>query len=266
MIVPQAGSLSECATLFEITVMDLILSDIHANLQALRVVLRYARRRAIDRFVLLGDMVGYGAQPNQVLDRIQLLKPKFMVRGNHDRACAFENADDSFSLPARMAATWTREKLTREHLRFLQELPVGPLWVGEDYQISHGSPLDEDAYLLHPQDALHAFDGFSAQVCFFGHTHLPGAYMLDERAQILAGIQLEPGEWFPIKEGCRYLINPGSVGQPRDRDPRLSFISYDTKRKRLKLYRLDYDHVGAAKAILLAGLHPNLAERLHHGN
>ena len=127
--------------------MDLILSDIHANLHALRVVLRYARRRAIDRFVFLGDLVGYGAQPNQVIDSIQPLKPKVLVRGNHDRACAFANADDSFSLPARMAATWTRDKLTREHLRFLQELPVGPQWVGEDYQISHGSPLDEDAYL-----------------------------------------------------------------------------------------------------------------------
>ncbi len=246
--------------------MDLILSDIHANLHALRVVLRYARRRAIDRFVFLGDLVGYGAQPNQVLDAIQPLKPRFMVRGNHDRASAFANADDSFSLPARMAAAWTRDKLSREHLRFLQELPVGPLWVGEDYQIAHGSPLDEDAYLLHPRDALHAFDGFTAQICFFGHTHLPGAYVLDEKAQILAGIHLEPEIWYPLQEGCRYLINPGSVGQPRDRDPRLSFISYDAKRKRLKLHRMPYDHTGAAKAILAAGLHPNLAERLHHGN
>lgn len=246
--------------------MDLILSDIHANLHALRVVLRYARRRAVERFVFLGDLVGYGAQPNQVLDAIQPLKPKFMVRGNHDRACAFANADDSFSLPARMAATWTRDKLRREHLRFLQDLPVGPLQVGDDYQIVHGSPLDEDAYLLHPRDALHAFDGFSTQICFFGHTHLPGAYVLDERANTLSGFHLEPDQWFPLVEGCRYLVNPGSVGQPRDRDPRASFISYDTKRKRLKLHRIPYDCAGAAKTILAAGLHPNLAERLQHGN
>lgn len=245
--------------------MDLILSDIHANLHALRVVLRYARRRAIDRFVLLGDLVGYGAQPNQVLDKIQELKPRIMVRGNHDRACAFPNADDCFSLPARTAASWTREKLSREHLRFLQEIPQGPAWVGEDYQITHGSPLDEDAYLLHPRDALHAFDDFTGQLCFFGHTHLPGAYMLDERAHVLAWITLDPEAWFHLDPDCRYLINPGSVGQPRDRDPRLSFISYDAKRKRLKLHRMDYDHHGAAKVILAAGLHQNLAERLHHG-
>ncbi|HWQ08616.1 MAG TPA: metallophosphoesterase family protein [Holophaga sp.] len=245
--------------------MDLILSDIHANLHALKVVLRYARRRAIDHFVFLGDLVGYGAQPNQVLDRIQPLKPRIIVRGNHDRASAYVNADDSFSLPARIAAAWTRERLSREHLRFLQELPVGPLWVGNDYQIAHGSPLDEDAYLLHPRDALHAFDGFSAQVCFFGHTHIPVAYILDERAQILEETGLEPGAWMHLREGCRYLINPGSVGQPRDRDRRLAFIIYDQKRKRLKLHRMEYDHTGAAKAILAAGLHPNLAERLHHG-
>ncbi len=245
--------------------MDLILSDIHANLHALKVVLRYAHRRAVDRFVFLGDLVGYGAQPNQVLDQIQPLKPRVIVRGNHDRACAFPNADDCFSLPARMAAAWTRERLSRDHVRFLQELPSGLQWVGTDYQIAHGSPLDEDAYLLHPQDALQAFDGFTGQLCFFGHTHLPGGYMLDERANMLAWVVLRPGEWFHLRKGCRYLINPGSVGQPRDRDPRLSFITFDAKRRRLKLHRMEYNHQGTAKAILAAGLHSTLAERLHHG-
>ncbi|HNX95035.1 MAG TPA: metallophosphoesterase family protein [Holophaga sp.] len=245
--------------------MDLILSDIHANLHALRVVLRYARRRAIDRFVLLGDLVGYGAQPNQVLDKVQELKPRFMVRGNHDRACAFSDADDCFSLPARMAAGWTRERLSREHLRLLQDMPVGVNAVGTDYQIAHGSPQDEDAYLLHPRDALQAFDDFPGQLCFFGHTHLPGAYILDERAHLLSWVVMQPGTWFHLEEGCRYLVNPGSVGQPRDRDPRLSFMTCDFKRRRLKLHRMDYDHEGAARAILAAGLHRNLAERLHHG-
>lgn len=246
--------------------MDLILSDIHANLHALRVVLRYARRKSVDRFVFLGDLVGYGAHPNQVLERIRLLKPRVLVRGNHDRACVRADDDDNFSLPARVAAAWTRERLSRAHARFLEALPAGPRWVGQDYQISHGSPLDEDAYLLHPRDALHAFDGFSAQVCFFGHTHLPCAYVLDEAAQLLEGIRLEPGRWLSLRDGCRYLVNPGSVGQPRDRDPRLSFVTWDTRKRRLMLHRLEYDHEGAAQAILAAGLPSNLAERLHYGN
>jgi len=245
--------------------MDLILSDIHANLHALRVVLRYAKRRAVSRFVILGDLVGYGAQPNQVLDRVQELRPRIMVRGNHDRACAWIDEDVNFSLPARMAATWTRERLSREHLRFLQEIPEGPAWVGDDYEVAHGSPMDEDAYLLHPREALRAFEGFSSQLCFFGHTHLPGGFELDEARGSLAWISLASGEWFQLREGCRYLINPGSVGQPRDRDNRLSFVSYDPRRKRLRLHRMEYDFAGAAKCIRAAGLHPNLAERLYHG-
>jgi predicted phosphodiesterase len=245
--------------------MDLILSDIHSNLQALRTVLRYAKRRVIDRFVLLGDLVGYGANPNEVLDLVRQLEPRVAVRGNHDRACISPGLDLSFSLPARTAVSWTKTHLTADHAWFLEELPQGPLAVAGDYHIAHGSPLDEDAYLLHSREALQAFDGFPQQLCFFGHTHLPGGYELDEKALRLTHLDLEPGTWYPLRDDCRYLINPGSVGQPRDRDPRLSFMTYDPANRRVKLHRMDYDHAGAARAILAAGLHPNLAERLQHG-
>ncbi len=245
--------------------MDLILSDLHANLHALRAVLRYARRRAVQRFVLLGDLVGYGAHPNQVLDALRELRPKVMIRGNHDRACVAPAEDMSFSPPARMAASWTRERLSRENLHLLLELPEGPLAVGEDYVVAHGSPHDEDAYLLHPRDALAAFDAFRGHLCFFGHTHLPGYFELDEGRGTLQWTALDPGSWIDLRPNCRYLVNPGSVGQPRDRDARLSFLVHDPRRGRFKLIRLEYDHRSAGKAILKAGLHPHLAERLAFG-
>jgi predicted phosphodiesterase len=245
--------------------VDLILSDLHANLHALRGVLRFAHRRAIRRFVILGDLVGYGAQPNQLLDRVRKLKPRFAVRGNHDKVIAGVEAGGAFSGPARQSAEWTSERLSAENRRFLQELPQGPLWVGEDYQIAHGSPEDEDAYILHPREAAHAFDAFQGQLCFYGHTHLPGLYELDEMEHRLNWIELEAEQWFQLKPQCRYLVNPGSTGQPRDRDRRLAFMTFDARRRRVRLHRLDYDWQGAAQSILDAGLHENLADRLSFG-
>ena len=245
--------------------MDLILSDLHANLQALRVVSRFARRRGIRRFVLLGDLVGYGAHPNQVLDRVRRMRPRYSVRGNHDKVCCGLELPHGFSVPARQSAQWTLERLRMDHLAFLRELPQGPAWVGEDYQIAHGSPLDEDAYLLNPREVVGAFDGFEGPLCFFGHTHLPGLYELDEANHGLAWIRLEPDAWFKLRPGCRYMANPGSLGQPRDKDTRTSFMTYDPRHRRIRLHRLEYDWTSEAQAIDDAGLHPALSERLRQG-
>jgi predicted phosphodiesterase len=245
--------------------MDLIFSDIHANLHALKALLRYAKRRSFERFVFLGDLVGYGAQPNQVIERMLEIRHRYMVRGNHDRACTHRQADPTFSLPARAAAAWTLEHLSQDHRHFLQELPEGLQQVDDQYCIAHGAPHDEDAYLLHPHDALLAFQAFHGSLCFYGHTHIPGGFELDFQAKQLNWLSFLEDEWFQLRPGCRYLINPGSLGQPRDRDSRIAFMNYDPDKRRLRLLRLDYDKAGAAKAILSAGLNPNLAERLYHG-
>ncbi|HJV89104.1 MAG TPA: metallophosphoesterase family protein [Holophagaceae bacterium] len=245
--------------------MDLILSDLHSNLQALKVVERFARRRGVRRYVVLGDLVGYGAHPNQVLDRVRKMRPRFLIRGNHDKVCCGLEPPAGFSLPARQSAEWTLERLRKDHRRFLRDLPEGPGWVGEDYQIAHGSPLDEDAYLLNTREALLAFEGFQSRLCFFGHTHLPGLYELDEERHRLTWLRLEADVWFTLRPGCRYLANPGSLGQPRDRDQRLSFMTYDPRKARVRLHRLEYDWAAAAEAIEAAGLHMALAERLRQG-
>ncbi len=245
--------------------MDLIFSDLHANLHALRVMLRFARRRGIHRFVSLGDLVGYGPHPNQVLERIFQLRPRVLVRGNHDRVCGSGEQMEGFNGPARQSAEWTHNRLRDDLRRALLDMPKGPVVVEEGYVAAHGSPGDEDTYLLGQREVGEAFECFDGPLCFFGHTHLPGCWELDEASHSLRWIEMEPEVWLPLRPGCRYLANPGSVGQPRDRDNRASFMTCDARHQRIRLHRLDYDWDAEAKAILAAGLHPSLATRLAAG-
>lgn len=245
--------------------MDLILSDLHANLHALRVVLRCVRRKPIRRFVILGDLVGYGAHPNQVLERVRTLRPSVILRGNHDRACVHLEQGTHFSLPAQISCLWTRGRLSLRNAAWLAGLPEGPISLGPDLLAAHGAPHDEDAYLLQERDAALAFQRFHERLCFFGHTHHAGGWELDPVTGRVRSVPAEPGRWTPLDPSRRYLINPGSVGQPRDRNPQLSFMTYDPERHRVKWHRLDYDVEGAAKAILAEDLHVSLAERLFLG-
>ncbi len=245
--------------------MDLIFSDLHANLHAFRVMMRFARRRGIQRFVSLGDLVGYGPHPNQVLDRIFKLRPRVLVRGNHDRVCGSGQEMEGFNGPARQSAEWTHNRLRDDLRRMLVEMPMGPVVVEDAYVVAHGSPGDEDTYLLGPRDVGEAFECFEGPLCFFGHTHLPGCWELDEASHALRWIEMEPEVWLPLRPGCRYLANPGSVGQPRDRDNRASFMTCDARQKRIRLHRLEYDWDAVAKDVLAAGLPPSLATRLAVG-
>lgn len=253
----------------------LVFSDVHANLEALEACLKAAPD--YDVMANLGDVVGYNASPNEVCDRLRAMDSP-VVRGNHDRACSGLTNLSEFNLVAAMSARWTQMKLTPENTEWLRNLPEGPL--RHDHvpgvEFVHGSPRDEDEYVLNvPTAALDFHLPGHANVIFFGHTHLQGGFaysVSDGRTRPLFTkysndddiatwkIELDPGE--------RYLINPGSVGQPRDNDWRAAFAFYERKDDGLatvSFYRVPYDVEQTQGRILAANLPERLATRLSLG-
>jgi predicted phosphodiesterase len=247
----------------------LVLSDIHGNLEALEAVLRHSRRKHHDAVLFLGDAVGYGASPNAVVDWLRTSRaPVMAIRGNHDRVCSGLDEGEYFNQYALRAVRWTGEHLERRNLTWLQNLPEGPRPVEPGLAICHGSPVDEDAYIFSGYDAQMAFDRIPEQVVFFGHSHVPSLFSADGRDGIpTLSIRLLSGtrEIIPIEDGVRYLINPGSVGQPRDRDPRAAYALYDTETRRVRQYRVPYRISKARGRILKAGLPAVLGDRLFYG-
>jgi predicted phosphodiesterase len=243
----------------------LILSDMHANWDAFETVLRRARRKRFDAVLVLGDLVGYGAAPNQVVDAVRQMGSRlFTVRGNHDKVVAGIDSGGNFNQTALTAAQWTTGRLTPGNLRYVRELPQGPLEVEEGLAICHGSPLDEDTYVFSDVDAWEIFSRFDMPVTFFGHTHIPSLFWLDGRMLGVRALRGTSGR-IALAPGGRYLINPGSIGQPRDRDPRASYMIYDSKKRVVHRYRIPYP-VGAAQSrIRKAGLPNSLADRLAVG-
>jgi len=246
-----------------------LLSDIHANLEALNACLDAAPQH--DCGVNLGDVVGYGADPNAVIDIVRGQNP-VLVRGNHDKAVSGAMDLDHFNPMAGLAALWTRDRLTPENLQWLRELPQGPIRIDglDNAQFVHGSPLDEDEYLVSVHDSQEPLLTAAAPITFFGHTHRQGGFSLD--GEQTEAIQPEwassegKSTWeLPLREGVRYLINPGSVGQPRDDDWRAAFAVFDTDRSVVEFYRVPYDLKSAQKKILAAELPPRLAVRLSSG-
>jgi predicted phosphodiesterase len=246
----------------------LILSDIHANLEALNAVLDAAPD--FDALWNLGDVVGYGASPNQV---IELIRPKsqLTVRGNHDRVCCGLTSALGFNPIARAAAHWTHDELTSDNLSWLKGLPQGPLQPeNAEVTCAHGSPLNEDQYILNMRDAWAPLQQMGTSITFFGHTHIQGGFSQkghdwhELRPQLLR--INEASSWtMPIPPGTRHLINPGSVGQPRDCDWRAAFAIYDSEAQVIIFHRVPYDITASQGRILMAGLPERLAARLTEG-
>ena len=197
----------------------LILSDMHGNEAALRAVLRKVRRKRFDATLVLGDLVGYGGAPNQVVELIRELPGKVhAVRGNHDKVAVGIDSGETFNQVALVAARWTADRLTMPHARYVRDLPQGPKAVAEGLSICHGAPIDEDRYLFSDRDAAEVFVQWDVPLTFFGHTHVTSAFSLEGRMIRVRQLSGETGE-LRVDPEHRYLVNPGSIGQPRDGDP-----------------------------------------------
>ncbi len=261
---------AECCLLYNPRpVRVLVLSDVHANLEALEACLESAP--AHDVVVNLGDIVGYGASPNEVIERLRPLS-RISIRGNHDKACSGVAPMDDFNPVAAMAVLWTRTMLRTENLVWLRSLPAGPARLEglANTQFVHGSPADEDDYVLMLPDAVQPLREVAVPVTLFGHTHVQGGFMLDaSQAVTLRPIYRStdrPEKFeFQLSPTGRYLINPGSVGQPRDGDWRAAFALLDSDAYAVTYYRVPYALDQAQQRILDAQLPERLASRLALG-
>ena len=215
---------------------------------------------------MLGDLVGYGADPNAICDRVRALAPQALIRGNHDKVGSGVESPEGFNAVARSAIRWTYDALTPANREWLAALPEGPMIVDDLIEICHGTPFDEDAYVFDDLDALarharrappavpvrpHARAG-RATTC---HGTSSGCRPADDQRPLT----------IPLDEANRYLINPGSVGQPRDGDPRAGFAIADTAAREVTIYRVEYPIAKAQARILEEGLPDVLAQRLALG-
>jgi diadenosine tetraphosphatase ApaH/serine/threonine PP2A family protein phosphatase len=237
-----------------------IFSDIHGNFQALKTVLRFLKEEEdVDRYFCCGDIVGYGGNPNECVDLIRSMDCP-TVAGNHDHAALGLTDTSYFNEIAKMAIHWTGDVLTPENEEFLRNLPMRI--EEEEILIVHSSPKDPEAwnYILTLGDARVNFDFFEQEICFIGHSHQP--FIIDCWQ---GNLSCPSQPYVDVLKGHRYLINVGSVGQPRDGNPEASYAVYDRERKSIEIKRVEYDLTGAQEAIRKQGLPVQLADRLNHG-
>lgn len=243
----------------------LVLSDIHANLTALEAALA-AATGCWDHVVCLGDVVGYGPDPNEVTSRIRELGAT-TIRGNHDKAVTDLMGTDDFNPVARAAVLWSRAQLSNENLDWLASLPQGPL-EADGIVLVHGAFQDEDEYVFTPAQALEGLLDSTLPVTFYGHTHHQGGFSYQDT--ILDVLQLHPREEeersaLRLEAEKRYLLNPGSIGQPRDGDPRAGFAIADLEHEIVEFWRVPYDIEKVQQRMRAAKLPEPLALRLTVG-
>lgn len=235
-----------------------LLSDLHANLEATEAVLADAHERECTHFVCLGDVVGYNANPHECVEIVQKLECP-VVKGNHDEQASLEESSRDFNALAEMAITWTRAQLTDADKTWLRELRLSRQV--HDFTIVHATldAPEQWGYAFNALDAAASFAYQHTTVCFFGHTHVAGAFVRDD------GVQPVRVDQLMIERTKKYFINTGSVGQPRDGDWRAAYCIYHVEKNVVEQRRVKYDLATAQQKIIKAGLPSLLAERLKLG-
>jgi predicted phosphodiesterase len=235
-----------------------IFSDIHSNLEALEAVLQHSEERAATHYVCLGDVVGYNANPHECVQRVREMDCP-IVKGNHDEQASLTESSRDFNELAEHAIEWTRANLNSDDKEWLRDLRMERQV--RDFTIVHAT-LDTPAqwgYVFNNLDAAASFTYQHTSICFFGHTHVPTAFVREDGVRRLNSEQLR------IDPGRKYFINAGSTGQPRDGDWRAAYCIYDSDKNVVELHRVKYDLDSAQKKIIKAGLPRLLAERLAIG-
>ena len=244
----------------------LVLSDIHSNIEAFEACIQRAKQAGYDSVFCCGDIVGYGPSPIEAIDGIRALNA-VTIRGNHDRVAAGLDEATQFNPHARHAVYWTRAVLPEAYRDYLASLPVGPVEIPPDAQLVHGALTDEDDYIFTEADAAENFLLTDKPITFFGHSHFPVVFCSDAKRDPIQATSYEFDEFIAVKceTGRRILVNPGSVGQPRDGDPRASFAIWDANRSRIEFYRVEYAVGVTQEKMRAADLSPYLIDRLAHG-
>jgi predicted phosphodiesterase len=235
-----------------------VIADIHANLEALEVVLADIKEQKCTHYCCVGDVVGYNANPKECLDIVRAMGMP-VVKGNHDEYCSSEEELEGFNPHAAEAVNWTRKQISKEDRQWLRDLKYVRLVAS--FSMVHAT-LDGPQRWGYVFDRLAAAASFTYQntsVCFFGHTHVPVAFVRDN--QVRGGTYSK----FRVEPGKKYFVNVGAVGQPRDGNPKAGYVVYDLDEGSIELRRLDYDIPKAQKKIVEAGLPQRLADRLALG-
>ena len=235
-----------------------IITDVHANLQALHALWAFAKEQNIDEVFCAGDIVGCGGNPQEC---IEFIKDNGIVAiaGNHDWAVCGKRSLDFFDMEGQEVVLWTRQQLTQENIEYLQNLPI--VFKIEHFTMVHATLNDPEKFMSvdDEEDLIATFHYMQEQVCFIGHTHEP-SIMMREHEQITY-----PGDFVVLEPHAKYLVNAGSAGQPRDNNPKACIVIYDTQTATISIKRVDYDIEGAQQAIIKAGLPKQLSDRLAVG-